>query len=76
MSRGDREGVAGGVEARLAKAERLLEAVGLTQRDVMDRLDVQQEKLDAVLGAMESVAREMREQTALLRLMAEASGHA
>ncbi len=82
MAQGAKDGIGGGAEARLARVERLLEAVALTQRDIMDRLDVQQEKLNALIAAVErepkpgpieavlrDVLAETRKQTALMLAM-------
>lgn len=82
MAQGARDGGASGVDARLARVERLLDAVASAQRDIMDRLDVQSEQLAAVLAAvsrepgpspveavMRDILAETRKQTALMLAM-------
>lgn len=71
----------GETAARLARVERIAEALATTQRDVLDRLDVQYELLRRVVAAVEreappgpspvaaelrAMVQELRAQTALL----------
>lgn len=76
MARGDRDGGANDMETRLARIEANQHALGELLKAVADGLDVQREMLAAVLGAMETVARETKAQTALLRAMGETAGSA
>lgn len=73
MPRDDRDD---GVEARLARIEANQHALGELVKAMADGQEVQREMLAAMLGAMEAVARETKAQTALLRAMGEAEGHA
>lgn len=72
-------------DARLIRIEGLVKAIAEAQFTVMDRLDVQSEKLDAVLDAMttepgpspvaealQQILAELREQSILLRGLAGA----
>lgn len=76
MARGDRDGGAEALEARFARIEASQHALGELLKAVADGAEVQREMLAAVLGAMETVARETKAQTALLRAMGEAAGSA